>query len=167
MNKIAEEIGIRKQSLSYHYPSKSKLLKDTYQLVVQEEINFIEDFLTRKFTSTKDLLWSFLEETERRYYKLPNVAFLQIMAYRAPKELDDFIGPHFREYKQKFMQNLMTLKANINLSCSPEEFAISFITIYDGLIVQLVYEDSKRFNVALQASFTVFWKGVTSNHTSN
>lgn len=163
MSKIAEEVGIRKQSLSYHYPSKKKLLLETYHETIKEEILFIEEFFSNKDQlNTKEILWLFLKETERRFHKQPSVAFLQIMSFRAPLELEDLINSYYLEYLHTFKQHLILLAADIDTVCSPEEFAISFITIFHGLIAQIIYESSKSFHYASQATFSVFWKGITS-----
>jgi TetR/AcrR family transcriptional regulator, biofilm operon repressor len=161
MNKIAEEVGIRKQSLAYHYPAKRDLLLVTYKQTVQEEIFFLEDFFQKQETNLKELLLLFLKETESRYYKQPNVAFLQIMSFRSPIELNDLIISYYREYLHVFKKNLIQLITYENeLTCTPEEFAVGFITMFDGLIIQLVYEDSRSFKYASQSSFSIFWKGI-------
>lgn len=163
MNKIAEEVGIRKQSLSYHYPTKSDLLLDTYKQTVKEEISFIEEFFNEKDIDIKELLLLLLKETEYRYYKQPNVAFLQIMSFQAPVEYNDIIVSYYREYLHIFKQKLNQIcSKSSSFTCTPEEFAVGFITIFDGLIIQLVYEDSRSFKYASQSSFSIFWKGITN-----
>lgn len=44
MAQIAEDAGIRKQSLSYHFPTKKDLLVELYGEVVEEEISFVRRY---------------------------------------------------------------------------------------------------------------------------
>ncbi|WP_042224187.1 TetR/AcrR family transcriptional regulator [Oceanobacillus manasiensis] len=162
MNRIAEELGIRKQSLSYHYASKSKLLTDTYANAVKEEVTFLKSFFERaKSLETKETLIQFLKETQQRYYKHPTVAFLQSMSFKAPLETSDLIISYYHEYLHVFKQQIMNLANDPIITCSMEQVATSFITLFDGLVIQLVYENAESFHRASQISFQIFWKGVT------
>jgi len=162
MNRIAEELGIRKQSLSYHYASKSKLLIDTYADAVEEEVTYLEEFFSNtKSLGAKETLVQFLKETQQRYYEQPTIAFLQSMSFKAPMEVSDLIIAYYHEYLHVFKQKIMSLSDDPAITCSKEELATSFITLFDGLTIQLVYENAESFQRASQISFQTFWKGVT------
>ncbi|MCY9377003.1 TetR/AcrR family transcriptional regulator [Bacillus sp. T17B1] len=164
MNRIAEELGIRKQSLSYHYASKSKLLIDTYANAVREEVIFLESFFGRaKSLDTKETLIQLLKETQQRYYKQPTVAFLQSMSFKTPLEMSDLILSYYHEYLHVFKQQIMNLANDPIITCRREQLATSFITLFDGLVIQLVYENAESFQHASQISFQIFWRGVTFN----
>ncbi|MCY8755838.1 TetR/AcrR family transcriptional regulator [Bacillus haynesii] len=113
MSHIAKELGIRKQSLAYHFSSKKEMLMEIYPEIVEEEISFINEFFdSRKHTPAKSQIYDFLKETQVRFHALPNVAFLQAMSF------------------------------------------------YDGLNIQLVYENKQSFKRSLEISFDIFWRGL-------
>ncbi|SDM57969.1 TetR/AcrR family transcriptional regulator [Sediminibacillus halophilus] len=162
MNRIAEELGIRKQSLSYHYASKSKLLTDTYANAMKEEVIFLEEFFCQaKSLEPKETLTQLLKETQQRYYKQPSVAFLQSMSFKAPLETSDLIISYYREYLHAFKQQIMNIANHPIITCTPDQLATSFITLFDGLVIQLVYENAESFHRSSQISFEIFWKGAT------
>src|SRR5699024_1224038 len=128
MNRIAEELGIRKQSLSYHYASKSKLLIDTYADAVEEEVTFLEEFFSNtKSLGAKETLVQFLKETQQRYYEQPTIAFLQSMSFKAPMEVSD-------------LNDILCKKAIVG--CRSEEHTSELQSRFD-LVCRLLLEKKK------------------------
>lgn len=100
MAQIAEEAGIRKQSLAYHYSSKKDLLLEVYEEVVQEEQQFVQDFLgiSTAGDTLEQRLYAFLLEHKNRFLTQPNVAFMYILSFMAPLEVNDFVLAQYRTY---------------------------------------------------------------------
>ncbi|PAF30465.1 TetR/AcrR family transcriptional regulator [Paenibacillus sp. 7516] len=162
MAQIAEEAGIRKQSLAYHYPTKKALLLELYEEVVQEEQQFVKDFfLEANELPLEQQLYNFLHEHKNRFLTHPNVAFMYILSFITPLEVHDFVLAQYRTY-------LGTLKAELaavfakheDIRLNPEEATVAYVTLLDGLDVQLVYETRQSYEHALAIAWNVFWTGI-------
>lgn len=164
MAQIAEEAGIRKQSLAYHYSSKKALLLELYEEVVQEEQQFVRQFFSDSVTQTHALdqqLYAFLHEHKNRFLTHPNVAFMYILSFITPLEVHDFVLAKYRTYLgtlKKELAAVFTRHPDIRLS--PEEATVAFVTVMDGLDVQLVYETRQSYEQALAITWNVFWSGI-------
>ncbi|MCY9447417.1 TetR/AcrR family transcriptional regulator [Bacillus haynesii] len=161
MSHIAKELGMRKQSLAYHFSSKKEMLMEIYPEIVEEEISFINEFFdSRKHTPAKSQIYDFLKETQVRFHALPNVAFLQAMSFKAPAEVSDFISAQYLLYLHTLKERVANVFKESDVNCPPEKCAIGFITLYDGLNIQLVYENKQSFERSLEISFDIFWRGL-------
>ncbi|MDX8046491.1 TetR/AcrR family transcriptional regulator [Gracilibacillus sp. S3-1-1] len=163
MAHIAEELGIRKQSLSYHYPSKKELLMDAFSSAVEEENQFIRTFFNEITEKTaKESLYQFLKETQLRFYSKPNAVFLQEMSYKAPVDLIDITIAKYHTYMHVLKQEISNVLERAEIKYNLSDCVTGFITLLDGLITQLVYENMKAYEHALNISFDIFWRGITN-----
>ncbi|WP_145046673.1 TetR/AcrR family transcriptional regulator [Paenibacillus xylanexedens] len=164
MAQIAEEAGIRKQSLAYHYATKKALLLEIYEEVVQEEQQFVRQFFSESSTlPLEQQLHSFLLEHKNRFLTHPNVAFMYILSFITPLEVHDFVLAQYRTYlgtlKEELSATFATVQAT-DIRLSPEEATVAFVTLMDGLDVQLVYETRQSYEQALAIAWNVFWSGI-------
>lgn len=161
MAQIAEEAGMRKQSLSYHYQTKKELLLEVYKEVIQEEQMFVLNY----FDSTQDLsledqLYTFLNEHKNRFLTNPNVAILYNLSFITPLEVYDYILSQFRLYLGTLKEVIGSCFAKYEFRLSPEECTIAFVTLLDGLDIQLVYESSQTYEKVQQVTWDIFWNGI-------
>lgn len=168
MAQIAEETGIRKQSLSYHFASKKALLVEIYEEVVQEEQQFVRAFFAQSAGHTlEQQLHSFLQEHKNRFLTHPNVAFMYILSFITPLEVHDFVLAQYRTYLGTLKEELAGVFAqHPDIRLSPEEATVAFVTLMDGLDVQLVYETRQSFEQALAIAWNVFWTGIQRSLSS-
>ncbi|MBY0205815.1 TetR/AcrR family transcriptional regulator [Paenibacillus polysaccharolyticus] len=165
MAQIAEEAGIRKQSLAYHYSSKKDLLLEVYEEVVQEEQQFVQDFLgiSTAGDTLEQRLYAFLLEHKNRFLTQPNVAFMYILSFMAPLEVNDFVLAQYRTYLGTLKKEVTALFASHEgIRLSPEEATLAFVTLMDGLDIQLVYETRQSYEQAMAITWNVFWSGIQS-----
>lgn len=162
MAQIAEEAGIRKQSLSYHFPTKKALLTDLYEEVVEEEISFVRSyFMSRSGLAWEEQLYQFLVEHKNRFVAQPNVHFMFVISFLMPTEVNDLLLAQFLRY-------LAVLREEVNLVFAqsqstripPEECTVAYMTLLDGLDVQLVYETPESYERALKISWNVLLHGI-------
>lgn len=161
MAQIAEEAGIRKQSLSYHYPTKKDLLIEVYQEVIEEEQAFIRQYFEEhKGKSLEKLLYDFLTEHKNRFLTEPNVTLMYSLSFITPLDVNDFVLSQFRLYLATLKEVIGSCFTKHKCRISPEECTIGFITILDGLDIQLVYETRQAYERVQRISWDIFWKGI-------
>lgn len=108
----------------------------------------------------KNLIYAFLKETQARFHAMPNVAFLQAMSFKAPVEVSDFISAQYLLFLHALKSRVALVFKEAGITCPPEKCAIAFITLFDGLNIQLVYENKQSFERSLEISFDIFWQGL-------
>lgn len=162
MAHIAAEASIKKQSLSYYYPSKRELVIELYPEVVEKEIQYVEEFFQRhKELSVKEKLYKFLSEFKVRSQQQAHVLFLQMTAYMAPFELKNFISSEYNKYLHVIKREILSAFSQIKTTYSTEESTIAFLTILEGLLAKIVYEPNQSYEELLDAAFSIFWRGIS------
>ncbi|MEK4563305.1 TetR/AcrR family transcriptional regulator [Alkalihalobacillus sp. FSL R5-0424] len=161
MARIASDAGIRKQSLSYHYSTKKQLLMELYNEILIEEQQFMAEFFSNaQQLSVKELLYLFLNEMKRRFYEKPNVHFLQGMSFQTTSEVSDYVLSKYRLYLHSLKTELLSIFETEDFKLSAAECVLGYVTIFDGLIIQLVYENKQAFERALDTTFKIYWQGI-------
>lgn len=161
MAQIAEEVGMRKQSLSYHYPTKKDLLLELFNEVIHEEQVFVRHYFERNVEESLEYqLSNFLTEHKNRYLTNPNVAFMYSLSFITPLEVHDYIISQFRLYLATLKEVIGACFAKHQYRLSPEECTIAFVTLIDGLDIQLVYETRQSYERVQQVAWDIFWTGI-------
>ncbi len=78
------------------------------------------------------------------------------MSFKAPAEVSDFISAQYLLYLHTLKEQVANVFKESDVNCPPEKCAIGFITLYDGLNIQLVYENKQSFERSLEISFDIF-----------
>ncbi|GGN94700.1 TetR/AcrR family transcriptional regulator [Saccharibacillus kuerlensis] len=162
MVQIAEEAGIRKQSLAYHFSSKKDLLKELYREIVEEEIEFVRGYFGEdKAASWEGHLYGFLVEHKNRFLTSPNVHLMFVLSFTTPVEVHDFVIAEYRRYLTVLKEELTALFTGAKVGTfPPEECMVTFMTMLDGLDVQLVYETRQAYEQTLAIVWKVFLAGI-------
>lgn len=161
MAHLATELGIKKQSLSYHYPTKKDLVIELYSEIVEKEIHYVKAFFNRtNEKNEKELLNQFLLELKERYMEHSQVFFLQVITFMAPYELQNFISANYNRYLHELKTEVLTVFSQIEKSFSTEECTLAYLTILDGLLSKLVYEPNQPYEYILESNFKIFWNGI-------
>ena len=85
---IAEEAGMKKQSLYFHFKNKDDLLLQVNTKVIEEEINFLQLFFSKNIDlSLKDTLYFLLLDYKRRYLTNDNNGFMFLLTFIPPDSL--------------------------------------------------------------------------------
>lgn len=162
MAQIANDAGIRKQSLSYHFPSKIALFTEIYGEVVDEEISFVRNFFAANQQSAWDeRLYQFLVEHKNRFITHTEINFMFVVSFVTPTEANEIISIKFPQYLVALKEEVTRLFAREQISqLTPEECAQAYVTLLDGLDVQLVYENPDAYDKTLKISWRVFSHGI-------
>ncbi|GIO40893.1 TetR/AcrR family transcriptional regulator [Paenibacillus apis] len=162
MARIAEEAGIRKQTLAYHFPSKLKLFEEIYFNVVEEEILFLRHyFAANKMLHWEKQLYQLLVEHKDRFLNHGNANFMFTTAFLPPEEAYEMVLDRYRRYLMVLKEEVGELLAQARtLRLAPEACVQVYVTLLDGLDVQLVYEDTGMYEQALRNGWNVFLHGI-------
>ncbi|MBJ6362870.1 TetR/AcrR family transcriptional regulator [Paenibacillus sp. MAHUQ-46] len=161
MAQIANESGITKQSMSYHFPSKKELFKEIYSEVIEEEILFTQQLFNHLSSKpSKEILYTFLKEMKLRAHDKINSSFLQIFSFSTPLEIESFVSSHYLLYLDSLKTEIVKVFEKESLNFTPDECSLSFIILFDGLIVHLLYNTKQSFEYALDVSFKIFWNSI-------
>lgn len=162
MAQIAEEAGIRKQSLAYHFPSKTDLFDELYNDVVEEEIAFIHNFfLSNAELSWEEQLYQFLIHHKNRFMNDSGTNFMFVISFLPPMEGCSSVTVQYRRYLESLKKEVSLLfSRNQETRLTPEQCTQVYMTLLDGLDVQLVYESSAAYEQILELGWSVLLQGI-------
>lgn len=161
LSQIAEEVGIRKQSLAYHFPNKRVLFQEVYKEAVDDEVQFIQQYFQQHGEELiEQQLYQFLTEHKERFQKNPNTKLMLTISFLVPDEMhEDVIQKPYR-YIDVLTAALESCFAKQTFRIGAKECALAFVTLLDGLDVQLVYENSRRYEQLQEITWDIFWTGI-------
>ncbi|MGG1517099.1 TetR/AcrR family transcriptional regulator [Paenibacillus oryzisoli] len=164
---IAEEVGIKKQSIYTHFKGKDELFLVLLHDAIAKELGFVTSYMDRhKASSIEALLYGFLSEYQACYENNDNTKFYLRTAYFPPTHLYEEIVKEGYRYLDTVEELLVTVldqaKAcgSIHAGISSETAAAAFLSVLDGLFVELLFGGSERAKKRLEASWLVYWRGI-------
>jgi AcrR family transcriptional regulator len=166
LSDIAEEVGIKKQSIYSHFKSKDELFLTVMKEVIEEETNFLHQFFSHYKPDLKNYLEDFILEFKERYVNNEecNMKFVLRMAYMPPVHLREEVVHNFRLYFLELENLLNELFLNTKVfSDKASRATLSFMTLLDGLLVALIYGGIERFNQKFQVSWEIYWNGLLND----
>ena len=161
LSQIAEEVGIRKQSLAYHFPNKRLLFHEVYKKAVEDEVQFIQlYFQEHSEEPIEQQLYHYLTEHKGRFLTNPSTQLMLTISFLIPDEIyEDVIQKPYR-YIDMLTDTLESCFAKQTFRLSAKECALAFVALLDGLDIQLVYEDTERYDKLQKITWDIFWKGI-------
>ncbi|MCM2603364.1 TetR/AcrR family transcriptional regulator [Rossellomorea marisflavi] len=163
LSAIADKAGIKKQSIYSHFKSKEDLFIRAFEDSVQHELDFIDRYLARNELPIIHTLNQFLPSYLTRYGEDSNMKFFLRTSFFPPVELEEAI----KEGTEKYITGLEALFVRLferygrfQSDITPEKASVTYLTILDGLLVELLYGRSERLEKRLEHSLEVFWKGI-------
>ncbi|MEW9095229.1 MAG: TetR/AcrR family transcriptional regulator [Clostridiaceae bacterium] len=163
---IAEEVGIKKQSIYSHFKNKDELFLTVMDEVINEEMNFLHNFFTHYKADLKSYLEDFILEFKERYVNNEeyNMKFVLRMCYMPPFHLKEKVLKNFKLYFLELENLLNELFLNTKVfSDKVNRATLSFMTLLDGLLVALIYGGVERFNQKFQISWEIYWNGLLND----
>lgn len=163
---IAEEVGIKKPSIYAHFKGKEDLFLHVVQEVFHEELAFVRDyFALNSHSPLHARLYEMLAQYQERYERNDKMKFWLRMSYFPPPALYDEI----MEQVYAYLDQLELLLAHIFTEASAtgeidsidaNQAASAFMCLLDGNLVEMLYGGADRFRKRLDASWTLFWRGI-------
>ena len=164
---IAQEVGIKKPSIYAHFKGKEDLYFTCLETALQKDLqcfrNDIEQFST---SSTEVLLVNLLKNYAKRFGESEESMFWLRTSYFPP----DAFRAQIIEKSNAHIENVgkLLLPASTRANEQGELYNIevkdaleAFLCLLDGLMVELLYAGLNRFETRLNASWKVFWRGLS------
>ncbi|QDZ81089.1 hypothetical protein D0440_17095, partial [Priestia megaterium] len=113
----------------------------------------------------EEVLYNFLNEYLGRYQKDHNMSFFIRTSFFPPLEFEEQIkfgtNTFVNKLESLFLLVFKKRKADLKPSIAPESAMMSFLTIFDGLLVELLYGFPDRLQKRLTSSWNIYWQGIT------
>ena len=168
LSQIAEEVGMKKQSIYAHFKGKDDLflqvLRDAKETELSSKLQYFRKVDSKN--PEKDL-YGLLQLVIDLFQKNEHIKFWLRMSFFPPAHLEKEIGQEVIDIEEK-VQAILECKFHdwINAKLIVEDEAITptyaFLGVVDSILLELVYgNDEKRLNDKLSASWKVFWRGIS------
>lgn len=165
---IAEEVGMKKQSIYAHFKGKDDLflqvLRDAKETELSSKLQYFSKVDSKN--PEKDL-YGFLQLVIDLFQKNEHIKFWLRMSFFPPAHLEKEIEQEVIDIEEK-VQAILECKFQdwINAKLIVEDAAITptyaFLGVVDSILLELVYgNDEKRLKDKLAASWKVFWRGIS------
>ncbi|MGE7186072.1 TetR/AcrR family transcriptional regulator [Peribacillus sp. NPDC006672] len=168
LSQIAEEVGIRKQSIYSHFKGKDDLFLSVLKDAKEMELSlYVEYFNIMRKSDPEKTLYGFLEEMIKMFQEVESLKFWLRMGFFPPthlynevqKETDDL------QVQQEALMEVI-FQTWISEGALNTGDARTLTLAYSGIIVaimvELVYADNpERVAEKLGASWSIFWRGIS------
>ncbi|WP_078411877.1 TetR/AcrR family transcriptional regulator [Priestia abyssalis] len=165
---IAEEVGMKKQSIYAHFKGKDDLflqvLRDAKETELSSKLQYFSNINSQN--PEKDL-YGFLQLIIDLFQKNEQLKFWLRMSFFPPAHLAKTIEKEVIDIEEKVQAILESkfqdwIDAKVIVGDAAKTPTFAFLGIVDSIMLELVYgNDEKRLNDKLEASWTVFWRGIS------
>lgn len=170
MAQIAEDVGIKKQSIYTHFKGKDELFLQVCSDVFAKELRFISNFIESNNTrSIEDFLFDFLLHYKERYENNDNTKFWLRISFFPPSHLYEQVIKYVYEYLYKLDELLVPIiekammERKISSSIGAKRATTAFLGVLDGIFVEMLYGGPERLNKRLDASWYIYWRGLSND----
>jgi AcrR family transcriptional regulator len=159
---IAEEVGIRKQSIYTYFKSKDALYLSIFKDAMQTELAFIQSFIAQgKNHLIEEMLHLLLRSAQLRFKEQRSTQFFIRSIFITPPHLESQLLEHTYFYLDSLEDILKHYFSDQQISVSPTIAASSFLALLDSLYVEILYGGEARFEKRLEAGWHVYYRGIT------
>ncbi|GED15826.1 TetR family transcriptional regulator [Aneurinibacillus migulanus] len=165
---IAEEVGMKKQSIYAHFKGKDDLflqvLRDAKETELSSKLQYFSKIGSQN--PEKDL-YGFLQLVIDLFQKNEQLKFWLRMSFFPPAHLAKAIEKEIIDIEEKVQAVLENkfqdwIDAKVIVKDAAKTPTFAFLGVVDSIMLELVYgNDEKRLKDKLEASWTVFWRGIS------
>ncbi|MCJ8012822.1 TetR/AcrR family transcriptional regulator [Paenibacillus sp. KQZ6P-2] len=166
LQKIAEAVGIKKPSIYAHFKGKDDLFLSTLKNALKEEKRRITRYIvSRREQPLENRLSGLLEFLQEEYTRSSESKFVLRMAFFPPSSLYDevmaMINPFLDSMEKRVVQLMEQAKAEGSLQIEESvDAAVAYMTLADGVLVEMVYGGLPGAQRRLKASWPIYWAGI-------
>jgi len=168
LSQIADEVGMKKQSLYAHFKGKDDLFLQVLRDAKKSELSAIVEYFKMKDAQHPEqdlygLLLFFID----LFQKNEHMKFWLRMTFFPPAHLAETIEQDVMDTEEKVQAILIGkfqewIDAGVIMNNDAHIPAFAFLGIVDSILVELVYgNDAQRLRIKLESSWSVFWRGIS------
>lgn len=164
---IAEDVGIKKQSIYTHFKGKDELFIQLCRDAKENELRFVINYIEiNKTRPIKEFLYNFLLQSIDRYEKKDSNKFWIRTSFFPPSHLYEMVMKNVYEYLDEFEELLIPIikkaieEKEISSTIGEKPATAAFLGIFDGVVVEMLYGGPERLKKRLDASWYVYWQGL-------
>ncbi|WP_449600260.1 TetR/AcrR family transcriptional regulator [Paenibacillus sp. Marseille-Q9583] len=168
LSQIAEQVGMKKQSLYAHFKGKDDLFLQVLQDAKETEISSKLQYLSKVGTQNpKTDLLGYLQLVIDMFQKNEQLKFWLRISFFPPPHLATAIDEEVIDTEKKIQPILESkfqtwIDANVIRKDAASIPTLAFLGVVDSIMLELVYGNNEtRLNEKLNASWTVFWRGIS------
>ena len=165
---IAEDVGIKKQSIYTHFKGKDQLFLQLCRDTSENELRFVSKFIEiNKTRPIKEFLYDFLLQSIERYEKNDSSKFWIRTAFFPPNHLNEMVMKNVYEYLDKVEELLIPIikkamsSGEISSIIDEKRATAAYLGILDAIFVEMLYGGPERLMKRLEASWYVYWHGLS------
>jgi AcrR family transcriptional regulator len=165
---IAEDVGIKKQSIYTHFKGKDELFLQLCRDASENEIRFVINFIEiNKTRPIKEFLYDFLLQSIDRYGKNDSSKFWIRTAFFPPNHLKEKVMKNAYEYLDKLEELLIPIikkaiaEGEISSIIDEKRATAAYLGILDAIFVEMLYGGPERLLKRFEASWYVYWHGLS------
>ena len=160
---IAEEVGIKKQSIYTYIKSKDALYLAIYEEAMQFELTFVQNYMASvRDEPIEQALLPLLQQVAQRFEQNVETKFFIRSTFLTPHHLQEALTKKTYDY----LDAIQALFANYFSTKMPRESsheaAVAYLGLLDSLYVEMLYGGNERFKQRLQAGWNVFYRGISN-----
>lgn len=160
---IAEEVGIKKQSIYTYFKSKDALYMTLSKEAMETELHFMTDYLTKaRNESMEQALAQLLLATQQRFTQQLGTKFFITSTFITPPHLEKNLTQQIYFYLDTLETLFIAYFNAQQITVTAQDAANSFLALLDSLYVEMLYGGEARFEKRLQASWNVYYRGITN-----
>ncbi|RDW20132.1 TetR/AcrR family transcriptional regulator [Oceanobacillus arenosus] len=168
LSQIAEEVGLKKQSIYAHFKGKDDLflqvLRDAKEMDLSATLQYFSNIDSK---NPEKALYGYLQLIIDLFQKDEQLKFWLRMSFFPPAHLEKGIEQEVIDIEEKErtileekFQDWINTKLIIGDKALTPTYA--YLGVVDSILLELVYgNDEKQLNAKLAASWEVFWRGIS------
>ncbi|TVX92357.1 TetR/AcrR family transcriptional regulator [Paenibacillus agilis] len=168
LSQIADNVGMKKQSLYAHFKGKDDLFLQVLQDAKETELSSKLKYLsTVDAQNPKADLLGYLQLVIDMFQQSEQLKFWLRMSFFPPPHLAAAINEEVIVSEQAIQTVLESkFKDWIDAKAIKEDIALvptlAFLGVVDSIMLELAYgHDEQRLNDKLNASWTIYWRGIS------
>jgi AcrR family transcriptional regulator len=165
---IAEEVGMKKQSIYAHFKGKDDLflqvLRDAKETELSSKLQYFGN-VDAQHPETD--LYGFLQLIIHLFQRNEQLKFWLRMTFFPPAHLEEEIEKEVLDIEEQVQAVLESkfqdwLDAGAVVGDMARTLTYAFLGVVDSIMLELVYgNDEERMKEKLEASWAVFWRGIS------